>query len=216
MLALIEEYGKERLYMDCMDVLDDPQQCLWRMKPELEPIEKQEDVHFCKRCMEYMLVNETEAYAVCIYCGVAKPIMIFRVNYKDMTFERTGYLYKRITHFRKHWNDLRQMICNIRIEHYTERAELMFKTIEPLFREYKPEERRNFFNYKYVLIKFFELFKRPDVRKHLTYLKSKEKLQKHDDIWRRICADMGWTFIPSRRRVEHKRKYKKRVRRKKR
>jgi len=76
------------------------------------------------------------------------------------------------------------------------------------FRKHKPKNRKNFFNYKYVLIKLFELFKQPHIRKHLQHLKSKEKLAAHDKIWKKICKDMKWKFHPSRRLVEHKRSYK--------
>ena len=64
--------------------------------------------------------------------------------------------------------------------------ELMFNALQSPFLKYKPESRRNFFNYSYVLIKFFELMNKPELRKHLTYLKSKDKLKAHDDIWKNI------------------------------
>jgi len=224
MEELIQKYcvdleGKCHFYLTVLDILADDEvckyeRCLWRLEPDKEPIVKQDEEPFCKKCIQVMLINESESFAVCISCGIVKPILIFRQNYKDKTYERTGYLYKRITHFRKHWRDLQKRIGYLRIDQYNDRAELMFKTIEPLFRKYKPETRRNFFNYQYVLIKFFELFKEPKIRKFLTYLKSREKLEAHDDIWIQICREKGWNFIPSRRRIEHKRKYKKRIRRK--
>jgi hypothetical protein len=211
----LSEESKNKAYLDLLDVLIDEEddkykRCEYYFDITKEPIEKLEEKHVCKYCLTDMLINEPEARAVCTCCGNTQPIFIFRQDYKDITYERTGYLYKRITHFRKHWRDLEKKIGMLRIDSYIDRAELMFKTIEPLFRKYKPPERRNFFNYQYILIKFFEIFNRYDIRKHLTYLKSKEKLEKHDDIWLNICNEMGWPFHKSKRIVEHRRKYRKR------
>ena len=121
-----------------------------------------------------------------------------------------------ITHFRKHWRNLAKRIGYFkRIDKYADRAELMFRRVEALFRRYKPETRKNFFNYKYILIKFFELFNRPDIRNTMNHLKSKEKLKAHDDIWYEICMEMKWKFISSKRRIEHKRIYKKKKKKRK-
>ena len=60
----------------------------------------------------------------------------------------------------------------------------------------------------------FELFKRPDLRNKLTYLKSREKLKAHDEIWEKICKHLKLMFIPSKRRIPHKRVYKKRKKKK--
>ena len=169
---------------------------------------------FCSRCLCVMMKDEAEAVCVCLTCGISKPVLVFRQNYNDITYERVGYLYKRITHLRKHWRAFQTKIGNKRVDDLTDRIEMMFKAIESPFRKYKPPERRNFFNYKYLLLKFFELINRPDLCIHLEYLKSKEKLRQHDEIWKKICADFKWKFIPSIRRKVHKRVYKKRIRKK--
>jgi len=203
-------------YLDCLDIIVDDEsdkyeRCMIRLHPEQEPIEMQCDADWCSKCMVELTIDEVSGYSVCRLCGYSKPKLIFMENYKDMKWgEYTGYLYKRITHFRKHWRDLSKKIGELRIDGYTARAEMMFNIIQPLFNKYKSDDRKNFFNYQYVLIKMCELFQLPDVRAHLTYLKSKEKLAAHDVIWKEICDDTGWTFISSNRLIEHKRVYKKR------
>jgi len=204
-----------KFYLNIMDILIDDdsfkvERCLWRLDPATEPIVPLPEDNYCKKCMMDMVTNEQESFCVCVSCGVVKPIMIFKQNYADKTYEFVGYAYQRITHWRKHWRTLEKTIGkNKRIDEYQERAELMFRRVETLFRRYKPETRKNFFNYKYILIKFFELFNRPDIRNHLTHLKSKEKLSAHDDIWGKICFELKWRFKPSKRLIEHRRCYKK-------
>jgi len=220
MEALRELYCKDReseckFYLKILDILvdDEPckiERCSWRLDPTLEPIVKLPDDCYCRDCMREMLRDEGQSFCVCISCGLVKPILVFKQNYSDMTFEFTGYAYQRITHFRKHWRMLEKTIgYHKRIDKYADRAELMFRRVEVLFRKYKPEHRKNFFNYKYILIKFFEMFRRPDIRGFLTHLKSKEKLKAHDDIWYEICSEMNWEFKSSYRLIEHKRCYKK-------
>jgi hypothetical protein len=147
MQDLLKEFGYKKFGLECCDILGDDdvlkyERCLWRLKPECEPIVKQSEKNFCQRCCNDMLLNETESIAVCILCGSVKPVFVFKQNFKDMTYERVGYCYKRITHFRKHFRELQKKIGNLRIDHYIDRAELMFKVTEPLFRKYKPKNRR--------------------------------------------------------------------------
>ena len=197
MTELTKHIGKLSLehkcefYLDCLDIIADDEsdkygRCMIRLHPEQEPIELQTDIEWCPKCMVELVTDEGVSYSTCRLCGYTKPKLIFVENYKDMKWgEYNGYLYKRITHFRKHWRDLEKKIGKIRIDGYKIKAEFLFNMIQPLFNKYKPECRHNFFNYRYILIKFFEMFNRPDVRKHLSYLKSKEKLQSLDDIKRR-------------------------------
>jgi hypothetical protein len=225
MNELIQNYcdtdeNKIDFYLNCLDILvdSDPEKinrCEYKMDVKNEPIVPLDEEGYCKKCMMAMMLCEAESFCVCIQCGLVKPVLIFKQNYNDRTFEFSGYAYQRITHFRKHWRMLANKIGQKRIDKHQEVAELMFRKIESLFRKFKPKDRKNFFNYRYILIKMFEMFKRPDIRKHLTHLKSKEKLKAHDDIWEQICEEQNWIFRPSHRLVEHKRIYKKKLRRKK-
>ena len=212
----LNEKEKIQFYLDHLDILmeegepyDRDKRLEQRLDPTKEPIETQDITHFCNRCICEMVVDEKGSVVVCNQCGICKPVFIFYQDYKDMSFERTGYAYKRITHFRHHF---RKLQCKIKgsIVYLSGRLEAMFNSIQSPYLRHKPENRRNFFSYSYILKKFFEILNLPDISAHLTYLKSKEKLKAHDAIWENICAEKGWDFIPSKRRVEHKRIYKKR------
>jgi len=226
-LNSLNQTQKTDAYLNIMEILVDTDmtdddkwiQAQYKLGLKNEPVELdgEGEEHFCKRCIQPMMVNEQESFVVCCSCGLTKPIFIFYQNYADKTYERTGYLYKRITHLRKHWRKF-QDLCGFhtRLDHLKDRVEIMFKAIESPFRKYKPDSRHNFFNYKYLLIKFFEIMNRPDLASKLEYLKSREKLKQHDEIWAKICADFGWKFIPSIRKIPHRRIYKKKKKKKKR
>jgi hypothetical protein len=78
-----------------------------------------------------------------------------------------------------------------------ERLRLMFYQIQKPFEKHCPSDRKNFLSYSYTLYKFCELLGEDDYLPCFPLLKSKEKLHRQDDIWKLICKDLGWEFIPT-------------------
>ena len=60
-----------------------------------------------------------------------------------------------------------------------------------------PSTRKNFLSYSYVLHKFCELLEYDELISYFPLLKSREKLQQQDFIWKKICHDLEWEFIAS-------------------
>ena len=80
---------------------------------------------------------------------------------------------------------------------YEEQFRMMFKEIQIPFLNNRPEGRKNFLSYSYVLHKFCELLQLDDLIVNFPLLKSREKLQQQDAIWKGICKDLKWEYIPS-------------------
>jgi hypothetical protein len=78
-----------------------------------------------------------------------------------------------------------------------ERLRIMFKEIQDPFDKHCPEERKNFLSYSYVLYKFCELLGEDAFLQCFPLLKSKEKLYQQDLIWKLICKELKWEFIPT-------------------
>ena len=78
-----------------------------------------------------------------------------------------------------------------------ERLRIMFKDIQKPFDDNCPTERKNFLSYSYVLYKFCELLGEDEYLQYFPLLKSKEKLYQQDVIWKKICCDLQWEFIPT-------------------
>tara|TARA_X000000368_G_scaffold349736_1_gene289915 strand:+ start:16766 stop:17710 length:945 start_codon:yes stop_codon:yes gene_type:complete len=78
-----------------------------------------------------------------------------------------------------------------------ERLRIMFKDIQKPFDKNCPTERKNFLSYSYVLYKFCELLSEDKYLKYFPLLKSKEKLYQQDVIWKKICNDLQWEYIPT-------------------
>ena len=81
--------------------------------------------------------------------------------------------------------------------HLEECCRIMFIQIQPSFEKHKGK-RKNMLSYSYTLFKFLQLLGVEDVPMlHFSLLKSKEKLEKQDEIFRKIAHDLDWEFIPS-------------------
>lgn len=76
-----------------------------------------------------------------------------------------------------------------------DRLRLMFHQIQKPFEKHKPEKRKNFLSYSYVLYKFCELLGEDSYLPCFPLLKSKEKLYAQDEIWKKICVELQWEYI---------------------
>ena len=78
-----------------------------------------------------------------------------------------------------------------------DKLRLMFGQIQAPFKKNCPPDRKNFLSYSYVLYKFCELLSEDEYIKCFPLLKDKSKIYKHDQIWKKICEDLKWEFIPT-------------------
>jgi hypothetical protein len=78
-----------------------------------------------------------------------------------------------------------------------ERLRIMFKDIQGPFDKHCPKDRKNFLSYSYVLYKFCELLSEDEYLEYFPLLKSKEKLYQQDVIWKNICSELKWEYIPT-------------------
>ena len=81
--------------------------------------------------------------------------------------------------------ELEEKLCNL------------FLDIQKPYSKNCPDDRVNFLNYYYVLYKMCELL---DERKFLPFfpmLKDPVKRIEQDEIWKKICTELKWEFIPT-------------------
>ena len=81
--------------------------------------------------------------------------------------------------------ELEETLCNLFIE-----------TQHPYSR-HCPNERINFLNYYYTGYKLCELLGEKQYLPHFPMLKDAEKRNEQDIIWKNICEDLNWEFIPT-------------------
>jgi len=78
-----------------------------------------------------------------------------------------------------------------------EKLRTMFKEIQAPFLKNCPKNRKNFLSYSYVLHKFVQLLGLDQFLPCFPLLKSREKLQQQDSIWKKICKEVNYQFIKS-------------------
>jgi len=77
-----------------------------------------------------------------------------------------------------------------------DRCRAMFMRMNPAFDRNCPHDRKNFLSYNYVLFRCLHLLEMHSMLPNIALLKGKEKLLFADQIFAKICVDLGWTFVP--------------------
>lgn len=122
---------------------------------------------------------------------------------EDVTYERIKYYLKKIKHPKlyEHIPAIIFKICKIPpppISPETEEKFFeMFQKIQNPFEKCAPSWRKNFLSYPFIIHKFSQLLGETHLLANLQLLRSREKLYQHDKIWKGICKELGYKFIPS-------------------
>jgi len=125
-----------------------------------------------------------------------------RINYSHLNHNKTKEILKKLG-FNKYYehiafiknklgikppvfsNELEETLCNLFLE------------IQAPYAKVCPNNRVNFLNYYYVLYKFCELLNEEKYLNDIPLLKDREKLIEQDDIWKQICIELNWEFLPT-------------------
>jgi hypothetical protein len=105
-----------------------------------------------------------------------------------------NFYYEHISYIINKLNGIPPPSINRELE---DKLRQMFKEVQEPFLLYKPKNRKNFLNNNYVFHKLFELLEADHLLSSFPFLKSKEKLYEHDQIWKKICEYNNWQFIES-------------------
>jgi hypothetical protein len=81
--------------------------------------------------------------------------------------------------------ELEEILCNL------------FMDIQVPYSKYCPQGRVNFLNYYYTVYKLCELLDQKQFLPYFPMLKDREKRIEQDEIWKNICQDLNWQFIPT-------------------
>jgi len=139
-----------------------------------------------------------------IYDGILTELKknIF-INIKDVKYVHIRQILKKLK-YNKYYENIPHIInilngqkAPVLTRSHEEQLRMMFKEIQTPFMQHCPKERKNFLSYSYVLHKFCELIELDELLIYFPLLKSREKLQQQDRIWKDICSTLKWQYIPS-------------------
>jgi hypothetical protein len=137
-----------------------------------------------------------------VFENIKHQIKKERIELKDLTNKKTkdilknlGYnkFYEHIPYIKDKLgikppvmsSDLEGQLCNL------------FMEIQKPYAKYCPKDRVNFLNYYYTLFKLCELLNQRKFLPYFPMLKDREKRIEQDQIWKKICEELGWKFIPT-------------------
>ena len=78
-----------------------------------------------------------------------------------------------------------------------DKIKCMFKEVQPAYSRVCPSSRTNFLQYNFCIGRILMLLGEPELAGYFPLLKSREKQAQQDAIWRSICAELGWKYMPS-------------------
>lgn len=78
-----------------------------------------------------------------------------------------------------------------------EKLRQMFKMIQIPFFNHAPRNRKNFLSYSYTINKCLQLLELDEYLQYFPLLRSREKTFAMDQVWKKICEDLKWSFVPS-------------------
>jgi hypothetical protein len=73
----------------------------------------------------------------------------------------------------------------------------LFMELQAPYSKFCPDDRVNFLNYYYTAYKLCELLGETQYLEHFPMLKDREKRLDQDNIWKQICKELNWEFIPT-------------------
>jgi hypothetical protein len=157
--------------------------------------------HF-KEILAQFQGKETTQIPVDVIENLKQQIKKERIEIKKLDYYKTKELLKKLSYnkYYEHINfikdklgikppvisqELEETLCNF------------FMEIQYPYAKHCPDYRVNFLHYYYVLYKLFELLGEDKFLIQIPMLKDREKLIEQDTIWKKICQELDWEFIPT-------------------
>ena len=133
---------------------------------------------------------------------IKKQIKKERLSLKQLTNERAKEILKKLG-YNKYYEHIPFIKNKLGIKPPIMSPELeetlcsLFMQIQAPYSKFCPQERVNFLNYYYTVYKLCELLDQNEFLPFFPMLKDREKRIEQDEIWKKICKELDWEFIPT-------------------
>ena len=131
-----------------------------------------------------------------------KQIEKERISLKDLTNKKTKEMLKHLG-YNKYYEHISYIKDKLGIRpphmaiHLEETLCNLFLEIQIPYAKYCPNNRVNFLNYYYTIFKLCEMLNQTKFLPYFPMLKDREKILEQDIIWKQICNDLEWNYIPT-------------------
>lgn len=157
--------------------------------------------HF-REILAQFQAKETTQIPECVLADVREQIRRERLTPQQVTNRKTKEMLKKLGH-NKYYEHIPFIKDKLGIRPPVMSAELeetlcnLFMDIQAPYAKYCPENRVNFLNYYYTVYKLCELLDQTQFLPFFPMLKDRDKRIEQDEIWKQICGELDWEFIPT-------------------
>ena len=125
-----------------------------------------------------------------------------RINLSELTNKKTKEILKNLKYnkYYEHISFIKEKLGikpPIMTPELEEKLCNLFTEIQVPYSKYCPKDRVNFLNYYYTIYKLCELLGERQFLPYFPMLKDREKRMEQDNIWKNICKELDWEFIPT-------------------
>lgn len=162
--------------------------------------------HF-QECLNQLQAKENTTIPPIIIQKLAAEFKKYNITNPKLFTPELVKVYLRKLEYNKYYEHIPTIInefCGLPAPKLTPELEkqlkIMFDETQIPFEKYKLiicPTRKNYLNYNYTFYKMFQLLGKDEFLNCFSLLKSREKLYEHDLVWKGICNDLRWQFIPS-------------------
>ena len=162
--------------------------------------------HF-QECLNQLQAKENTTIPSCIIRDLSIEFKKYNITDPKLFTNSLVQSYLKKLKYNKYYEHIPTIInefCGLKAPKLTHELEqqlkIMFDEIQPPFEKYSRivcPLRKNFLNYNYTFFKMCQLLGKDEFLNYFPLLKNRERLYEHDLIWKGICNDLQWQFIPS-------------------
>jgi hypothetical protein len=157
--------------------------------------------HF-REILAQFQAKESTNIAEHIIENIKKQIEKERMSYDELTNSKTKEILKKLGYnkyyehisFIKEKLGIKPPVMSIGLE---ETLCNLFTEIQVPYSKFCPKERVNFLNYYYTIYKFCEMLNYREFLPYFPMLKDRDKIIEQDIIWKKICKELDWKYIPT-------------------
>jgi hypothetical protein len=157
--------------------------------------------HF-KEILAQFQGKETTQIPDSVIDNIRQQIKKERIDVSQLTYYKSKEIFKKLGYnkyyehiaFIKNKLGIRPPIMSQELE---ETLCNLFMELQSPYSKNCPDYRVNFLNYYYALYKLCELLGETQYINDIPMLKDRDKIIEQDEIWRKMCIELNWEFIPT-------------------
>ena len=157
--------------------------------------------HF-REILAQFQAKETTQIPDIVLENIKNQIKKERINLKNLTNKKAKEILKKLG-YNKYYEHIPFIKDKLGIKPPVMSQELeeslcnLFMEIQGPYAKFCPDDRVNFLNYYYTVYKLCELLDQSQFLPYFPMLKDREKRIEQDEIWKKICKELNWEFIPT-------------------